>query len=508
MRNDIDDIRVSSNWTLESHPLLIIPLHRSLSRSNFPMVTLLLVLANCFVFAFLQSGDARVYHQAMEYYQEAGLDDVEFPAYVAWLKEHGGDSHKIEVMQEAPPPVRLSAIESDESFMAALHADRVIGPTNPGYADWHPKRVEFDRILDSTFTQSHAIRFSHVEPGRMVWAMFLHGGMEHLIGNMIFLAILGMLVEGALGPWWFLALYLAGGIGSAFTSLAWHWGDDGSALGASGAIAALMGAYCVIWGARKVRVFYWFFVVFDYVKVPALVLLPFWFGWQVLNMWLNSEAHIGFDAHAGGILCGALLAYALRRFGRVQDDFVEADERIDERDRDVASFDEALQHLGRLDIDKARALLQRIDRDRPGQLRVLVALYRCARYRGGPDELDAAATRVFGFAAGADTDIRELKTVYDDYAKACAGAPRLAPATLMDLLPRWQRLGDDAAVESLLRDVTTRDPQLPGLPAAWLAVALHAPDGSALRRARLEYLLQHFAQSDFAPKAQFLLGQA
>ena len=497
---------VPADW-FRGTTLLILPLHRSLSRSNFPLLTLLLVLANCFVFAFLQSGDEAVEHRAIDYYQQSDLGAIEFPAHVAWLREHGGDPHKVELAQDAPPPIQLRLIESDAAFLAALRADHVIVPTNPGYADWHQKRAEFDRIIDSTFTQSHAIRFSHVEPGRMLWAMFLHGGMEHLIGNMIFLGILGMLVEGALGPWWFLGLYLVGGVGSAFTSLAWHWGDEGSALGASGAIAALMGAYCVIWGARKVRVFYWFFVVFDYVKVPALVLLPFWFGWQVLNMWLNSEAHIGFDAHAGGILCGAVLAYALRRFGRVRDDFVEADERVDARDRNVVAFDEAQQHLGRLDIDKARVLFQRIDSAEPGQLKVIVALYRCARYRGTPAELDASAARVLGFAAVLDADMRELQSVYHDYAKACAGVSRLAPALLMGLLPGWQRLDDDVAVEALLHDVTAREPGFPGLPAALLAVALRAPDGSAARRVRLEYLLQHYAKSDFAPKARFLLGQ-
>ena len=487
--------------------MLILPLHRSLSRSNFPLLTVLLILANFFVYAFLQSGDGPVYHHAFEYYQQAGLGEIEFPAYLAWLREHGGDPHKIEFAQSASAESTLGMIESDEAFMSALHADRVIAPTNPDYVGWHEKRVEFDRILDSTFTGSHAIRFSHVEPGRMLWAMFMHGGIDHIVGNMIFLAILGMLVEGALGPWWFLGLYFVGGIGAGMTTTAFHWGDEGNALGASGAIAALMGAYCVIWGRRKVRVFYWFFVVFDYVKWPALVLLPFWFCWIVLYPWLSGDAHIDFAAHGGGIVCGAALAFGLRRYGRVRDAFVEEDERVDKHERDEAAFEQAQRLLGQLEIPKARELLQRLDKAEPGQLRVLVALYRCARYRGTPEELDTAAVHVLGFAAVSDADMRELKAVYDDYAKACTGASRLASDLLMGLLPSWQRLGDDAAVESLLRDVAGREPQFPGLPAAWLAVALRAPDGSVARRARLEYLLQHYAQSDYAPKARFLLGQ-
>jgi len=486
--------------------LLILPLHRSLNRSNFPLLTVLLIIANCFVYVFLQLGDAAVEHRAVEYYQQSDLGTIEFPAYATWLAGHGNDARKLQVAQDGSEAIKLNMIESDGAFLAALHTDRVIVPTNPDYADWHAKRAQFDGILDSTFTRSHAIRYSHFEPGRMLWAMFMHGSADHIIGNMIFLGILGMLVEGALGPWWFLGLYFLGGIGAGITTTALHWGQENGALGASGAIAALTGAYCVIWGLRKVRVFYWFFVVFDYVKVPALVLLPFWFGWLVLYPWL-SGGNIDFAAHGGGLVCGAALAFLLRRRGLVRDVFVEEDERVDKHERDEAAFEQAQRLIGQLEIPKARELLQRLDKAEPGQLRVLVALYRCARYRGSPEELDAAAVRVLGFAASTDADTRELKSVYDDYAKACAGAPRLAPGLLMQLLPLLQRLGDDAAVESLLRDVAGREPQFPGLPAAWLAVALRAPDGSVARRTRLEYLLQHYAQSDYAPKARFLLGQ-
>jgi len=487
--------------------LLILPLHRSLSRSNFPLLTVLLILANLFVYVFLQSGDAAVERRAVEYYYQSDLVEIEFPAYLEWLRGHGGDPHKIEFAQSAPTAIQLRLIESDGAFLAALHADRVIVPTSQDYAGWHQKRVEFDRIFDSTFTNSHALRYSHFEPVRMLWAMFMHGDFFHIFFNMLFLAILGMLVEGALGPWWFLGLYFVGGIGGALMTLLTHGNTEGGTIGASGAIAAVMGAFCIIWGFRKIRVFYWFVVFFDYKKVPALVLLPFWFGLLVLYPWLSGEGHIDFADHLGGIVTGVGIGILYQRFGFVRNDFIDEDLIVEKKGRDEAAFEQAQRLIGQLEIPKARELLQRLDKAEPGQLRVLVALYRCARYRGTPEELDAAAVRVLGFAAVSDADMRELRTVYDDYVKACAGAPRLAPAALMGLLPMLQRLGDDAAVESLLRDVVGREPQFPGLPAAWLAVALRAPDGSVARRTRLEYLLQHYAQSDYAPKARFLLGQ-
>ncbi|WP_449429620.1 rhomboid family intramembrane serine protease [Rhodanobacter umsongensis] len=486
------------------------PLHRRMTLANAPVVTLALILLNCFVFFFLQSGDDRVLRHALDYYQQSQLGLIEFPAYGDWLRDHA-DSHddmqRLTLMQTERPERKVALIESDPEFLAALHADLVINPMNADYAVWHARRTEFEHIRDSTFTARHALRFSHIEPGRMLWAMFMHGGLEHLIGNMIFLLILGLLVEGALGPWWYLGLYLAGGFGASFTTVAWHWGDHGLALGASGAIAALMGAYCVIWGLRRIRVFYWFFVVFDYVSVPALVLLPFWFGWQVLNLWFNGGAHVGFDAHAGGIVFGAGSAWLLRRYGAVRDAFVEEDAREEKREGHAMAYTQALEHIGKLEISSARNLLERIDADEPGQLHVLIALYRCARYGGAPAQLDSAASRVLAFPATIESTIQEIRATCSDYLKACAGMPRLAPSVLLNLVNPLLRIKADADARELLHAIGKTHPNLPGLAAAWFAFALRAPEASLQRRERLEYLAQHFADSEFAPKARFLLQQ-
>ena len=490
--------------------MLIVPLHRRMTLANAPVVTLALILLNCFVYLFLQSGDDRALRNALDYYQQSQLGRIEFPAYDTWLRDHavnGDDQQRLETMQIAEPELKVALIESDQPFLDALRADRVIEPTHADYADWRSKRTEFDRIRDSAFTSRHALRFSNIETGRMFSAMFMHGGLEHLIGNMIFLLVLGLLVEGALGPWWYLGLYLAGGIGASFTTVAWHWGDHGLALGASGAIAALMGAYCVIWGMRRVRVFYWFFVVFDYVRVPALVLLPFWFGWEVFNLWLEGGSQIGFDAHAGGIVSGAGLALLLRRYGGVRDEFVEEDEREEKREGHELAYTQALEHIGKLEIKQARSLLERIDTDEPGQLRVLTALYRCARYGGTPAQLDAAATRVLGLPAKIEPTIRELKAIHDDYLKACAGIPRLAPSVMLRLVNPLLRIGADADAQTLLQAIGKTHPELPALAAAWFAFSLHAAEASPQRRERLEYLVKHFAHSEFAPKARFLLQQ-
>jgi len=479
----------------------------SLNRRNFPWVTLALILANVWVFVFLQVPDGKILDQAGHYYFDSGLADIEFPAHVRWMREHDADARKIQVAESGRPEARFYLVMEDVPFHDALLGDQVITPSSPDYADWHRKRAEFDGLIDSTFTESHVMRHSRFEPSRILWSMWMHGGVDHIVGNMVFLAILGLLVEPALGAGWYLGLYLVGGIGAALMSLLTHWGGTiPGSLGASGAIAAVMGAFCVIWGFRKVRVFYWIFVYFDYRRVPALLLLPFWFAMLVILPWLDPKSHIDFQDHLGGIVTGVGLAFVLRRFGAVREDFIDEDLRVEAQAVEEEAFGKAQQLIGQLEIAKARDILLKIDQADPGQLRVALALYRCARYRGHPAEMDAAIARVIAHPVKGDAQAREVRDAYLDYAKACNGMPRLAPEVLMGLLPLCQRLGDDATTESLLRDVARSAPDASGLAAAWFALAMRTPDGTAKRRERLAYLLEHHGASEFAPKARFLLG--
>lgn len=488
--------------------VLILPLHRRMTWANAPWVTLALVALNVLVFAFLQGGDDRVRREAAQYYEQARLGEVEFPAYTEWLREHGDDPQRLEWMLKAPGKVGYFLVESDADFQQALQQGRIIDPQREDHDDWRARRDGFERIRDSAFTARHALRYSHVEPGRLFSAMFLHGGVDHLVGNMAFLLMLGLLVEGALGPWRYLALYLAGGIGASAGSLLWRWGEYGLMLGASGAIAALMGAYCVLWGLRKVRVFYWFFLIFDYVRIPALALLPVWLGWEVYNMLASTGSNVAFEAHAAGIVCGTGIALALRRGGWVRRDFIEEDERTQRQEDNDVAYQQALEHVGRLEIDRARHLLEAIDADQPGQLRVLIALYRCARYGGSAAQLDAAAARALHFPVTNGAQVDDLTALYDDYLDACGGAPRIPARSLLPVFDPWLRHGGAAAAEVLLRslDNDAQDPAL--LAAAWFKLALQAPEASAERQARLGHLAQRFPRSAQAGKARFLLEQA
>jgi rhomboid family protein len=165
------------------------------------------------------------------------------------------------------------------------------------------------------------------EPWGLSWitAMFLHGGWDHILGNMLFLAIFGKNVEDAFGPLRYLAFYFVGGFAAMMTQTAMTllFGTAADArvpeLGASGAIATVLGAYFVLYPGSRVLTY--FFPVFLF-RIPAWIFLGVWFVYQLIEAdfgLFNAHANgggVAFFAHVGGFIFGLLTARALARAGQ------------------------------------------------------------------------------------------------------------------------------------------------------------------------------------------------
>ena len=165
------------------------------------------------------------------------------------------------------------------------------------------------------------------EPWGLSWitAMFLHGGWDHILGNMLFLAIFGKNVEDAFGSLAYLGFYFAGGFAAMMTQTAMTllFGTAAEArvpeLGASGAIAAVLGAYFVLYPGSRIRT--WIFPVF-LVRIPAWVFLGLWFLYQLIEASFGlfgasaNGGGVAFFAHVGGFIFGLLVARLLARAGQ------------------------------------------------------------------------------------------------------------------------------------------------------------------------------------------------
>jgi membrane associated rhomboid family serine protease len=151
-------------------------------------------------------------------------------------------------------------------------------------------------------------------------SMFLHGGWLHLLGNMLFLWIFGNNVEDRLGRAWFLGFYFVGGIAAALTQVVIDPQSTVPLVGASGAIAAALGAYIVLYpGARILSLLFLGFFM-QVIEVPALIVLGYWFVLQLISGFAafgaaTAQGGVAFFAHIGGFALGALVGLVLRALG-------------------------------------------------------------------------------------------------------------------------------------------------------------------------------------------------
>jgi membrane associated rhomboid family serine protease len=147
--------------------------------------------------------------------------------------------------------------------------------------------------------------------------MFLHGGWLHILGNMLYLWIFGKGVESALGGPRYLLLYLICGVAAALTQAVVDPSSEVPMIGASGAIAGILGAYLLLHPRGNVVIFFWLFIFVRFIAVPAVVLLGLWFLLQLTSALSASagEPGVAVWAHVGGFITGLILLPLFRRRG-------------------------------------------------------------------------------------------------------------------------------------------------------------------------------------------------
>ncbi|MFN8594420.1 MAG: rhomboid family intramembrane serine protease [Thermomicrobiales bacterium] len=175
--------------------------------------------------------------------------------------------------------------------------------------------------LESFFMQWGAVpanisQFQHLPT--LVTAMFLHGGWLHIIGNMAMLKLLGDNVEDAMGHWSYLFFYLLSGLGAGALQVLIDPTSTIPMVGASGAIAGVMGAYLVLFPQGMIRLSLGQGMTARVLSIPAYGLIVFWFLQQLFNGFasLGADASTGggvaFWAHVGGFITGAALVWLFK----------------------------------------------------------------------------------------------------------------------------------------------------------------------------------------------------
>ncbi|MDI9244015.1 rhomboid family intramembrane serine protease [Marinobacter sp. CHS3-4] len=375
--------------------MLILPVEKSVNWKRPPWMTLGLMLTCLLVFVFYQGDDNRLANEAIEAYLESDLQALEAPAYEDYLQRKirlDGEQSRVEQLQnftqlrEQGEDFWIAAsLVFDAEFYNYLLANRSVIWAPEQRRTWMEQRSE----IQTQYVNRMSARQLGLVPAEMslytlITHQFLHGGWGHIIGNLVFLFLLGFTVEKALGPGKFLMAYLLCGAFAGLVFSAFSASSPVPLVGASGSISGLMGMYVAIFGLQKIRFFYFVGVYFNYVRAPALAMLPVWLGKEIYDYWFAGATGIAYMAHAGGLIAGAGLVWLLgKSWLQVKEEFFEPEEE-EQDERFTTGYAQAMASLGRMEFDLATRQFQALRAHYPDRLVLLEHLYQLAKLR--PDQ--------------------------------------------------------------------------------------------------------------------------
>ena len=182
-------------------------------------------------------------------------------------------------------------------------------------ADARSRGVEFEERIDNVFAEIERREC----PQKNVWlsilvSMFLHGSILHIAGNMLFLWVFGNNVEDRLGKTKFVAFYLLSGIAATYAQSYVFPSSATPLVGASGAIAGILGAYLLMFPRARIRSLVILVVFITMIELPAMVVIGLWFVMQLVSGVgsVAADTGVAYMAHVGGFLAGMLLLLLFR----------------------------------------------------------------------------------------------------------------------------------------------------------------------------------------------------
>ncbi|GLS24881.1 rhomboid family intramembrane serine protease [Marinibactrum halimedae] len=340
--------------------MIILPTEKKIDWKKPPVVLCVLVLLNLLVFMLYQWGDSRRMETALEIYRTHELLNVEWKPYQDyWLRYHDSPIEDIIEYRESFPEEFTLELMFDQRFYEFLEENLTLYKPAGGVKQWQLAREEVNAAVNKVSSRAFGLSVDNLSVVSLISHQFLHGGVGHLLGNLLFLIVCGFAVEAALGHGRFLALYIvSGAAGGLFYCLFASLTKENATplVGASGAISGVMAMYCMLFQLRKIEFFYFIFVLVGYFRAPALAILPVYIGSELLQWLTTSDSNVAYSAHLGGFLAGGVGVLLVQYYDKhaIDQEYIEEDQSVDDY---LVALDRVYRTIADYRFESARKLV-------------------------------------------------------------------------------------------------------------------------------------------------------
>ena len=406
--------------------MIVIPFDKKIDWKTPPTVTLLLIIINIVIYFSFQLHDDEKFSNVQSYYHQSGLADLELPLFKEALIKQG-------LPYDTAPS--LFQLETNKPFLHALKHEEIITPSHPNYETWRTNRLHLNKMMQQIVSWKYALKTGEPTMLAIINHIFLHADFSHLLGNILFLLAVGFIVEQSMTKYLYSISYLFCGIFSGLFTIPFGGDSLIPSLGASGAISGLMGMYAILFGFRKVSFFYFIYIYFDYIKLPAIYLLVMWLAYELFQQVIYSDiTNINYLAHIGGLISGAMIAFAIKKLMPQNINYNYLDQR-----KVTEAFNHRLQqansYVDTLDYDKAAPLFSILFNDQPHNREVLYGYYKTHKLNIASEEHHYGATTILSLS---DRDVATNKLITDVFNEySTIKSPRFNEAMMNSLIRRF-----------------------------------------------------------------------
>ncbi len=406
---------------------MLIPLkHENMEARRWPVITIGLIAINTIVFLFTLSTLNNETRQLGEVKSHILILAALHPE----LKLQPGSQRIVDGFKQSHPNQWKQVQNPNRDVINAYDA-KIKTTEDPSTLqdEMDSLNTKLVDLSSAAISEQYAFIPAHPNPISYLTANFLHGGWLHLIGNMWFLWLAGFVLEDTWGRWLYPVSYLIAGA-AALQFYAWtNAGSITPTLGASGAVAALMGAFLVRFPKMKIQMAWLFLFRLYRFKAAAYWLLPLWLLMEILyGSLLGSSGGVAHWAHVGGFLFGAVAALAIERSGLEQ----KANQVIEEKLawKTDAEIEQAGSMMEQGQLADALTLLNQYVGAKPNSLDAWNLIRQVhTRQNNTPGHLEAT-TKTCALHLKAN----EVEAAFQDYAEFIdAGGGKMPPATWLEL---------------------------------------------------------------------------
>jgi membrane associated rhomboid family serine protease len=424
------------------------------SRITFPYGLLLLVLTTFFVFVTLQFQDIKSDNDAIKFYFQSELDKSEFPLYVRFLRKHMKNEYYYHSLEEITEG-KVSKIQmywmirTDPYFQTCLNNDVCFAPNSLAYLKWQEKRREYLRILDNNGFEQYG--FNNAKPSivNLITCAFVQASIFQFVINLLFLIFIGTLVESkltALGLIW-VYFICASMMVSSYMFLAPFSSIPLSA--ASGGIAGLIGTLPILYGLKKVRLFYYMKQV-RFIEIYGIGILPLWILGQIALLQFTPLDSVELISQMVAMISGMMFSFIIYALFMRKPSI--KTKEVKNRKHDLNSrLSDAVKEVSIFNYNGAKQILYQLLDEYPNSMEVHFQIFNIAKQVPSSEEYHNIVQKIFSLKDSSKTAVAMTNLVFKNYIRRAQPTIRFDVENFLGLLQRFRKSGYYDDSEKILK---------------------------------------------------------